>query len=45
VFSLWHQIYVERVFDPVALGWQAGGRGQSRPVPRGIAPADLSAPG
>jgi asparagine synthase (glutamine-hydrolysing) len=22
VFSLWHQIYVERVFDPVALGWQ-----------------------
>jgi asparagine synthase (glutamine-hydrolysing) len=23
VFSLWHQIYIERVFDPVALGWQA----------------------
>jgi asparagine synthase (glutamine-hydrolysing) len=23
VFSLWHQIYVERVYDPVALGWQA----------------------
>jgi asparagine synthase (glutamine-hydrolysing) len=22
VFSLWHQIYVERVYDPVALGWQ-----------------------
>ena len=22
VFSLWHQIFVERVFDPVALGWQ-----------------------
>jgi asparagine synthase (glutamine-hydrolysing) len=22
VFSLWHQIYVERVFDPVALRWQ-----------------------
>ena len=21
VFSLWHQIYVEHVFDPVALGW------------------------
>ena len=40
VFSLWHQIYVERVFDPVALGWQAGGRGQGRPVPRGIASAD-----
>ena len=30
VFSLWHQIYVERVFDPVALGWQAGGRGGGR---------------
>ena len=25
VFSLWHQIYVERVFDPVALGWLSGG--------------------
>jgi asparagine synthase (glutamine-hydrolysing) len=23
IFSLWHQIYVERVFDPAALGWQA----------------------
>jgi asparagine synthase (glutamine-hydrolysing) len=23
VFSLWHQIYVECVYDPVALGWQA----------------------
>jgi asparagine synthase (glutamine-hydrolysing) len=23
VFSLWHQIYVERVYDPVALGWEA----------------------
>ena len=23
VFSLWHQIYVERVYDPVALGWAA----------------------
>jgi asparagine synthase (glutamine-hydrolysing) len=23
VFSLWHQIYVERVFDPVKLGWQS----------------------
>jgi asparagine synthase (glutamine-hydrolysing) len=21
VFSLWHQIYVEHVYDPVALGW------------------------
>jgi asparagine synthase (glutamine-hydrolysing) len=24
VFSIWHQIYVERVFDPVALGWLTG---------------------
>jgi asparagine synthase (glutamine-hydrolysing) len=23
VFSLWHQIYVERIYDPVALGWEA----------------------
>jgi asparagine synthase (glutamine-hydrolysing) len=23
VFSLWHQIYVERVYDPVALCWEA----------------------
>ncbi len=23
VFSLWHQIYVERVYNPVALGWAA----------------------
>jgi asparagine synthase (glutamine-hydrolysing) len=22
VFSLWHQIYVERRYDPVALGWE-----------------------
>jgi asparagine synthase (glutamine-hydrolysing) len=22
VFSLWHQIYVERTYDPVALGWE-----------------------
>ncbi|HUC26745.1 MAG TPA: asparagine synthase-related protein [Streptosporangiaceae bacterium] len=21
VFSLWHQIYVERTYDPIALGW------------------------
>ena len=26
VFSLWHQIYVERVYDPVALGWEHGAR-------------------
>jgi asparagine synthase (glutamine-hydrolysing) len=32
VFSLWHQIYVERVFDPVAQGWQV-----SRPA---LSPAD-----
>jgi hypothetical protein len=22
VFSLWHQIYVERTYDPIALGWE-----------------------
>jgi hypothetical protein len=22
VFSLWHQIYVEQAYDPVALGWE-----------------------
>jgi hypothetical protein len=26
VFSLWHQIYVERVYDPVALGWEHAAR-------------------
>jgi asparagine synthase (glutamine-hydrolysing) len=26
VFSLWHQIYVEGVYDPVALGWEKAGR-------------------
>jgi asparagine synthase (glutamine-hydrolysing) len=36
VFSLWHQIYVERVYDPVALGWEkcsgtAAGRRAVRP--------------
>jgi asparagine synthase (glutamine-hydrolysing) len=24
VFSLWHQVYVERVYDPAALGWYRG---------------------
>jgi len=24
VFSLWHQIYLENAFDPVALGWTGG---------------------
>jgi asparagine synthase (glutamine-hydrolysing) len=22
VFSLWHQVFVERVYDPIALGWE-----------------------
>jgi asparagine synthase (glutamine-hydrolysing) len=22
VFSLWHQIYVEKLYDPESLGWQ-----------------------
>jgi asparagine synthase (glutamine-hydrolysing) len=29
VFSLWHQIYVERAYDPVALGWERA-QGASR---------------
>jgi asparagine synthase (glutamine-hydrolysing) len=29
VFSLWHQIYVERVYDPAALGWEHGPRAGS----------------
>jgi asparagine synthase (glutamine-hydrolysing) len=37
VFSLWHQIFVERVFDPVKLGWVGGpGAGGGRP---GLPPA------
>ncbi|HEX9114444.1 MAG TPA: asparagine synthase-related protein [Anaerolineae bacterium] len=26
VFSLWHQIYVEGAYDPIALGWERGAR-------------------
>jgi asparagine synthase (glutamine-hydrolysing) len=26
VFSLWHQIYVERAYDPIALGWEKAPR-------------------
>ena len=29
VFSLWHQIYVERVYDPAALGWEHAPRAGS----------------
>jgi asparagine synthase (glutamine-hydrolysing) len=28
VFSLWHQVYVEGVYDPVALGWARDGAAQ-----------------
>ncbi len=41
VFSLWHQIYVEHVFDPAALGWivPPGGRTPlDPPVREGSAP-------
>jgi asparagine synthase (glutamine-hydrolysing) len=41
VFSLWHQIFVERVYDPVALGWQYSLRGDDPPAlhnPRGDDP-------
>jgi hypothetical protein len=32
-FSLWYQIYVERAYDPIALGWEkvAGGHVLTRP--------------
>ena len=31
IFSLWHQIYVEGVYDPVALGWSPGYGGPGNP--------------
>jgi hypothetical protein len=44
VFSLWHQIYVERVYDPVALGWSRGYEGVENPPvnggSRGVVPPD-----
>ncbi len=27
VFSLWHEIYVERACDPIALGWETAQTG------------------
>ncbi len=39
VFSLWHQIYVERVYDPAALGWER------RPGPGSQPEAARSRPG
>jgi asparagine synthase (glutamine-hydrolysing) len=30
VFSLWHQIFVERAYDPVALGWERPAAGVPR---------------
>ncbi|MBO0801805.1 MAG: hypothetical protein J2P25_01840, partial [Nocardiopsaceae bacterium] len=41
VFSLWHQIFVEQVFDPVKLGWTRGAAAGGR---RGLPPADRSRP-
>jgi asparagine synthase (glutamine-hydrolysing) len=38
VFSLWHQIYVERVYDPVALGWDP----QSTAIPSPPAATQIS---
>ena len=35
IFSLWHQIYVERVYDPVALGWSVRTREPGPPVSGG----------
>jgi len=27
VFCLWHRIYIERAYDPIALGWQRAPQG------------------
>jgi hypothetical protein len=27
VFSIWHRIYVERAYDPIALGWERAPQG------------------
>jgi asparagine synthase (glutamine-hydrolysing) len=40
VFSLWHQIYVEQVFDPVSLGWESGARGPGARGPGARGPGD-----
>ena len=50
VFSLWHQIYVERVYDPAALGWEHAPRpavpGNAAPGNRGrLVIADRVIPG
>ena len=37
VFSLWHQIFVEHVFDPVKLGWAPGAAPAA--APRSLPPA------
>jgi asparagine synthase (glutamine-hydrolysing) len=40
VFSLWHQIYIERVYDPVTLGWESPATGSPRdPIPGPQQPA------
>ncbi|HEX3962964.1 MAG TPA: asparagine synthase (glutamine-hydrolyzing) [Trebonia sp.] len=44
VFSLWHQIYVERVFDPVAQGWQAARSPQPGRAQLPAGPASASQP-
>jgi asparagine synthase (glutamine-hydrolysing) len=38
VFSLWHQIYVERVYDPVALGWEKHSEPARSPARRPVRP-------
>jgi asparagine synthase (glutamine-hydrolysing) len=32
VFSLWHQIYLEQLYDPVALGWETPPKPAKTPV-------------
>jgi hypothetical protein len=41
VFSLWHQIYLERVYDPAALGWERPPRPRSSPDRRKEVLSDL----
>ena len=37
VFSLWHQIYVERAYDPIALGWEKAQGAALTPPGRAVA--------
>jgi asparagine synthase (glutamine-hydrolysing) len=45
VFSLWHQIYIERVYDPVALGWTREAPAVSQDAIPSFPPSTLLAAG